>query len=86
MRISFRDQSGRSEGVGGSALDLSLEEVEGVDEHGVEQGEHNGVSGYLDLFGELKQYQIVLSNTCEAASTLLPAKYLTRSSKVQSLL
>ena len=47
-------------GVGGSALDLSLEEIDGVDEEvealeGEEHGEQSGVRGYLDLLGELKQ-------------------------------
>ena len=72
-------------GVGGSALDLSLDELVGEDDlEGEEQGEHRGVSGYLDLFGELRQYLMVLSQTWEAASALLPPKYLTRSSNVQS--
>ena len=43
-------------GVGGSVLDLSLEELVGVEVlEGEEQGEHRGVRGYLDLLGELRQ-------------------------------
>jgi hypothetical protein len=44
-------------GVGGSVLDLGHEyQGFGVDSlEGDEQGEHRGVSGYLDLFGELRQ-------------------------------
>ena len=65
-------------------MDLSLK-LEGVEALvGEELGEHNGVRGYLDLFGELRQYLMVLSQTCPAASALFPAKYFTRSSKVQS--
>lgn len=74
-------------GVGGSVLDRSLDELAGVDAlEGEEHGEQSGVRGYLDLLGELKQYLMVLSQTCEAASALLPPKYLTRSSNVQSFL
>ena len=68
-------------------MDRSLDELAGVEAlEGDEQGEHSGVRGYLDLLGELRQYLMVLSQTCEAASALLPPKYLTRSSKVQSFL
>ena len=52
-------------------MDLRCEELVGVEvAEGEEQGEFKGVRGYLDLLGELRQYLMVLSQTCEAASTL----------------
>ena len=74
-------------GVGGSIL-VRTRELDGEEEdafEGEERGEHRGVRGYLDRFGVLRQYRIVLSQTCDAASALLPPKYLTKSSKFQSL-